>query len=79
MVLRCAHVSFAKTIKALPFPVLIKGALQEFIWHYSLSSPGPITVSLKIVQPINLIVYVIRSTRAHLLFLFFFLSNVLEM
>ena len=53
--------------------VLIYGALREFIWHDSPSSPGPITVQKK-NQPIKGLVCVIRG-RAHLLFLFFFLSQ----
>ena len=39
------------------------GALREFIWHDSLSSPSPSTVSKKI-QPINELVRV-SCTRAH--------------
>ena len=66
-------------IKALLFRVLIYEGLREFIWHDSLSSPGPIAVSKK-NQPINELVYVIRM-RAHRLFLFFnsFSPNMLEM
>ena len=66
-------------IKALLFRVLIYEGLREFIWHDSLSSPGPIAVSKK-NQPINELVYVIRM-RAHRLLLFFnsFSPNMLEM
>ena len=66
-------------IKALLFRVLIYEGLREFIWHDSLSSPGPIAVSKK-NQPINQLVYVIRM-RARRLFLFFnsFSPNMLEM
>ena len=66
-------------IKALLFRVLIYEGLREFIWHDSLSSPGPIAVSKK-NQPINELVYVIRM-RARRLFLFFnsFSPNMLEM
>ena len=71
--------SVKNKIKALLFRVLIYEGLREFIWHDSLSSPGPIAVSKK-NQPINELVYVIRM-RARRLFLFFnsFSPNMLEM
>ena len=51
-------------LKALLFRVLIYGALRKFIWHDSLSSPGPITVSIitNKNQPVNVLVCVIPSS-----------------
>ena len=56
-----------KKAKSAFFLVLIYGALREFIWHDRLSSVGPITVSIKKIQPSNALVCVL-CTRAHHLF-----------
>ena len=59
-------------LKALLFRVLIYGELREFIWHDSLSSTGPITVSVKKIQPSNELVCIICMCASYW---FFFLSQ----
>ena len=66
-------------LKGLLFRVLIYGALREFIWHDIACQAlvhSPVSM-IKKNQPIDVLVCVIRK-RAHLLFLFFFLFQLVN-